>query len=145
MLPLPPSIAASDPALAGMTGELVIAHFGAISLTNSVSQVNIRPGFATVIGSPNQPIPVPFRLSDATMKLIMNFIGSQPGQTGGSPLPTNNAATLPPGFGTTTLNDPTHPPGTDPLGYTSIFGAGTSVSKNKSQTNQVQGVPPSYP
>jgi hypothetical protein len=147
MLPLPPNLAASDPALAGLHGELVIAHFGFITLKNNVSQVVIRPGFAVVLGGPNQPIPTPVRLSDATLQLIMTSIRSHSGQTGGATtIPTNNSASLPPGFGATFLHPPMHPPGTDPLGYTSIFGAGTSVSKNKSQTNQTQtATPPSYP
>ena len=148
MLPVPPSLAAADPALAGLSGELVFAHFGAITLKNNVNEVLIRPGFATVIGSPNQTIPVPVRLSDATLQLVMNFINSKSGQTGGAAnIPSSNPTSLPPGFGTTVLENPMHPPGTDPLGYTSIFGAGTGASKNKSQTNQVQGIkpPPSYP
>jgi hypothetical protein len=37
-----------------------------------------------------------------------------------------------------------HPPGTDPLGYTSIFGGGSDVVKSKSQSNQLKAgaVPP---
>jgi hypothetical protein len=47
------------------------------------------------------------------------------------------------GYGTTNLNDPAHPPGTDPLGYFSIFDGGNSLVQNKSQANQTsQTVPP---
>jgi hypothetical protein len=142
MLPLPPRLAASDPSLAGLHGELVIAHFGSATLRNNVSTMPLLPGFATVIGSPNQPIPTPFRLSDTTLQMIMQTLTSHPGHHGGvANWPTNNNVFLPPGFGTTILNNPTNPPGTDPLGYTSIFGAGAGAAKNKAQTKQV----PSYP
>jgi hypothetical protein len=142
MLPLPPRLAALDPALAGLTGELVISHFGSITLKNNVSQTTLQPGYATVIGSADQPIPVPFRLSDATLQLIMQTMTSHRGQHGGvTNWGANNNVVLPPGFGTTILNDPAHPPGTDPLGYTTIFGAGAGAAKNKAQSKQV----PSYP
>jgi hypothetical protein len=145
MLPLPPSIAASDPALAGQQGSLVISHFGVITLRNNVSQVTLQPGFAVVIGGAGQPIPVPVKLSDATLQLIMLYLGSRSGQQGGvANLP--NSGQLPQGFGVTVLPLPPGPPGTDPLGYTSIFGAGTNAVKNRSQTNQIQTTsPPSYP
>ena len=145
MLPLPPSLAASDPALAGLKGELVIAHFGVITLRNSVSQITLQPDYAVVIGGPNQPIPTPVKLSEATFQLIMQQLSSRPGQSGGvANLPTTH--TLPPGFAATVLPPPPGPPGTDPLGYTSIFGAGTNASKNQSQTRQIQSTtPPTYP
>lgn len=143
MLPLPPSLAASDPRLAGLSGELIIAHFGTITVKNNVSRIMLRPGFATVVGSANTPISVPFRLSDATLQNVMQTLTSGSGQTGGATNPpTNQSVSLPQGFSTTFLPNPSQPPGTDPLGYTSIFGAGTSLSKNKSQTNQVQTARP---
>ncbi len=143
MLPLPPSLAASDPSLAGLSGELVIAHFGTITVKNNVSQILLRPGFATVVSSANTPISAPFRLSDATLQYIMQILTSHTRQTGGvTHVPTNQSISLPQGFSATFLPDPSHPPGTDPLGYTSIFGAGTSLAKNKSQTTQVQTAQP---
>ncbi len=142
MLPLPPSLAASDQCLAGLAGELVIAHFGTITVKNKVSQIVVRPGFATVVCSADTPISAPFRLSDATLQNVMRMLTSGPGQTGGATdLPTSDSVSLPQGFATTFLPNPGQPPGTDPLGYTSIFGAGTGLAKNKSQTNQAQTVP----
>ena len=50
------------------------------------------------------------------------------------------------GFGKTIVTDPAKPPGTDPLGYFSIFDGGNAAVKNKSQTNQTNQVnqpPPS--
>jgi len=141
MLPLPRSLARLDPALANLQGELVISHFGTISLRNNVSQLVVPSGFATVITSPNTPIPPPFRLSAATLKAIMAWINSKSGQNGGvanGPNPTQ----LPPGFGFTNLRDPTNAPGTDPLGYTSIFSAGSGAAKSKAETKQLQNVPP---
>jgi len=144
MLPLPPGIAQSDPSLAGLHGELVISHFGQITLSNNAGSVNLRSGFATVIGGPNDPIPTPFRISEAALKLIMQLINSKPGQTGGvASIPTQG--TVPPGFNFTIVQDPTHPPGTDPLGYVSIFGAGNSAGKGASQTNQAGSVSPPPP
>lgn len=145
MLPLPPSIAASDPALAGLRGELVISHFGVITLSNGVSQVTLPPGFAAVIGGPNQPISTPFKLADATLQQIMQQLASKPGQRGGvANGPTSTQ--VPPGFSTSVLPNPPGPPGTDPLGYTSIFGAGNNAARNRSNSNQIQTTtPPSYP
>jgi hypothetical protein len=44
------------------------------------------------------------------------------------------------GFGKTIVTDPAKPPGTDPLGYFSIFDGGNNVAKNKSQSNQTNSV-----
>ena len=65
---------------------------------------------------------------------------SGPGQSGGvSDLPTDQmAARL--GFGKTIVADPAKPPGTDPLGYFSIFDGGNAAAKNKSQSNQTNQV-----
>ena len=78
----------------------------------------------------------------------MAALTSGAGQTGGiSDLPTDQmAARL--GFGKTIVTDPAKPPGTDPLGYFSIFDGGNAVVKNKSQsnqTNQVQAPPNTSP
>lgn len=144
MLSLLPSVAASDPKLAGLRGMLVFAHFGQIGLSNSTGRVMLPPGFATVVGSPDAPIPNPFRLSDATLQLIMQALGSRGRQTGGvANIPTNGS--LPPGFGVTILQDPTNPPGTEPLGYTSIVGAGSGAARSNAQANQANSAPPPPP
>jgi hypothetical protein len=104
--------------------------------------VNLGPGVVTVI-RPDQPIPTPFRLSDATLRLITQLInGKNPGG-GIANIPTQGS--LPLSFGVTILNNPTNPPGTDPLGYISIFGAGNSAGKSVSQTKQLEGVTTSSP
>jgi len=136
MLPLPPRIAQSDPALAGLRGELVVAHFGQITLSNSVSTVNLRSGFATVIGSRNDAIPEPFRISEQTLRLIMRLINSKPSQTGGV-AHVIKPGQVPPGYKYTRVQDPSQPPGTDPLGYVSIFGTN---GRGVSQTNQTGSV-----
>jgi hypothetical protein len=76
----------------------------------------------------------------------MAKLTSGPGQTGGvRDLPTDAMAARV-GYGTTNLDDPARPPGTDPLGYFSIFDGGNSLVKNKSQANQTtQTVQPSAP
>ena len=57
--------------------------------------------------------------------MITQLINSKPGQTGGvANIPTQG--NVPDGFKFTIVTDPTAPPGTDPLGYISIFGAGNS-------------------
>ena len=64
MVALSESIAQLDHNLRGRVGnELVINHFGSITIKNNVSQVTLRPGEATVIASVNQPIAVPFKVS----------------------------------------------------------------------------------
>jgi hypothetical protein len=143
MFPLPKSIADTDPALAGYQGgELIILHYGQGTLSNNFSSVNLGPGVVTVI-RPDQPIPTPFRLSDATLRLITQLInGKNPGG-GIANIPTQGS--LPLSFGVTILNNPTNPPGTDPLGYISIFGAGNSAGKSVSQTKQLEGVTTSSP
>jgi hypothetical protein len=116
-------------------GTLVLAHFGQITVSNNVGSVNLLPGFATVLGGPNDPIPTPFRLPDALLQLITQLINSKPGQTGGvANIPTQG--NVPEGYKFTIVTDPTAPPGTDPLGYISIFGAGNSAGKGVSQTTQ---------
>ncbi len=116
-------------------GTLVLASFGQITVSNNVGSVNLLPGFATLLGGPNDPIPTPFRLPDALLQLITQLINSKPGQTGGvASIPTQG--NVPDGYKFTVVTDPTAPPGTDPLGYISIFGAGKSAGKGASQTCQ---------
>jgi FecR-like protein len=131
-------------------GTLVLSNFGQITVSNNVGSVNLLPGFATVLGGPNDPIPTPFRLPDDLLQLITQLINSKPGQTGGvANIPTQG--NVPEGYKFTIVTDPTAPPGTDPLGYISIFGAGNSAGKGVSQTTQGGSVttpppppPPSY-
>jgi hypothetical protein len=142
---IPASIAGLlPPGLQG--GTLVFANFGQIALSNNAGTVNLKPGFATVIGGPNDPIPTPFRLPDAVLQLIAQLINSKPGQNGGvanANIPTQG--NVPPGYKYTVIQDPTAPPGTDPLGYISIFGAGNAAGKGVSQTGQGGSVSPPPP
>jgi hypothetical protein len=144
--PVTPQFAAGDPKLAGASGELVIGHVGLIVLKNNVSQVTIRPGFVTWVSGPNDPIPEPFRISDLVMAKIVAALTSGPGQKGGAGnLPSPEAFIIRNGIGTVILTDPARPPGTDPLGFTSIFGGGNDIAKSKSQSNQIRnGAPPPY-
>ncbi|MGO9358243.1 MAG: FecR domain-containing protein [Xanthobacteraceae bacterium] len=145
--PITPKLAGSDPNLAGCNGQLVIGHVGTLTLKNKVSEVTIRPGFATCVNGANVPIVAPFRVSDVVLANVVSTLRSGPGQTGGG-------ASTPPaapliathGVGTVILNRPTHPPGTDPLGYTSIFGGGNDVVRSKSQATQLKSgtAPPPY-
>jgi hypothetical protein len=138
---LPASIAQQLQQFAGAGGTLVLANFGQITVSNNVGSVNLLPGFATVLGGPNDPIPTPFRLPDALLQLITQLINSKPGQTGGvANIPTQG--NVPDGFKFTVVTDPTAPPGTDPLGYISIFGAGNSAGKGVSQATQGGSVTP---
>ena len=151
MLPVPDSLAAADPHVAQHGNRLlVIAHFGAITLRNGAGTVRVRPGFAVFVNSSNQPIGTPFRISDSFMQQVMQYLTSKPGQHGGvgnAHVPTENM-TVRLGFGN--LGSSGHgpgsnphalnsPPGTDPLGYISIFGGGNTAARN-----QAQAAPP-YP
>ena len=148
MLSLSERLAELDPHLDCQHGnELVINHFGSTAIKNNVSQVTLRPGYAAVICSANQPIGVPFKASDALLRQIMRTQTSRAGQNGGfggrsgnGPAPPSFSP--PPGFGTANLPSPARPPAADPLGYTSVFSAGGGVARNKFQTNQVQSVVP---
>lgn len=144
--PITPAFAPSDPNLAGCSGELVIGHVGALTLKNKVSQVTIRPGFASCVSGANVPIPEPFRISDIALAKIVTALTSSPGQTGGAGTTTPpEAIILRNGIGTAILSDPARAPGTDPLGYTSIFGGGNDIARAKSQSNQTKTVsPPPY-
>jgi hypothetical protein len=146
VFPVTPELIASDPKLAGAHGELVIGHVGLIILKNNVSQVTIRPGFVTWVSGPNDPIPEPVRISDLVMAKIVAALTSGPGQKGGAGnLPSPEAFILRNGIGTVILTDPARPPGSDPLGFTSIFGGGNDIARSKSQSNQIRnGAPPPY-
>jgi hypothetical protein len=155
MLPVPANIAATDPRLAGQ-GQLVIAHYGAVTLNNNSGSITLRPGFAVIVNSANQPIGQPFRPSPATLQLVVQYLHSRPGQSGGvgrAGIPTNRTfagpqqgITNPPsgnqaarnGGGTGGNN---RPPGSDPLGYTSIFGGGNTAATGRVQST----TPPPYP
>jgi hypothetical protein len=148
MLPVPANLAASDPSLRGKQGgELVINHFGTVTIRNGVSQVTLRPGEAVVIGSANQPISAPFKLAAATLLQITQMQTSGPGQTGGvanANIPGTGSSALPQGF---SANTPPgrggQPPGTGPLGPPSIF---SNPAATSSQSGQAQSArPPSYP
>jgi len=139
--PIPPSYL-SDPNLANARGELVIGHVGTVTLTNNAGSVVLRPGFVTFVTGPNDPIPEPFRISDVLLQQIMASLRSKPGQQGGAvDLPTDSMASRQ-GYGTSNLNDPAHPPGSDPLGYFSIFSGGDALAKNKSQAGQTTQTQP---
>lgn len=138
--PIPPGFAGSDPKLAQAQGQIVIGHVGTVVIKNNVGSVIVRPGYMTWVSGPNDPIPEPFPIPDFLLQKIMAALTSGPGQTGGvSDLPTDQmAARL--GFGKTIVTDPAKPPGTDPLGYFSIFDGGNAIAKNKSQSNQTNQV-----
>ncbi|MBX9711162.1 MAG: FecR domain-containing protein [Xanthobacteraceae bacterium] len=139
MYPIPPGFGGGDPNLANAKGELVIGHVGVTVISNNTGSVTLQPGYATFVTGPNDPIPPPFKISDLTLSQILSLLTSKPGQTGGAvDLPTDQMATRQ-GFGgptTGNLNNPANPPGTDPLGYFSIFNGGSSVAKNKAQGDQ---------
>ncbi len=143
VFPVPPGFGGSDPQLSQAKGELVIGSVGSVVIKNGVSTVTVRPGYMTWVTGPNDPIPEPIPIPDFLLQQIMALLTSGKGQNGGvSDLPTDQmAARL--GFGGSIVTDPNKPPGTDPLGYFSIFGAGDAAVKNKSQGNQTTStVPP---
>jgi hypothetical protein len=149
LLSVPASMAASDPNLRGREGgELIINHFGTVTIRNGVSQLTLRPGEAAVIGAANQPIVPPFKVTAATLQQIMQLQTSGPGQNGGvagANVPRAGSSGLPPGYSGTNIppNRPGQPPGTGPLGPPSIY---SNPAATSSQNNQVQSVrPPSYP
>lgn len=149
LLPVPASLAASDPGLRGREGgELVINHFGTVTIRNGVGQVTLRPGEAVVIGGPNVPISPPFKVAAGTLQQIMQLQTSGQGQNGGvagANVPGTGSSGLPPGYSATTNppNRPGQPPGAGPLGAPSIF---SNPGATSSQSGQIQSVrPPSYP
>ncbi|MGI8527256.1 MAG: FecR family protein [Pseudolabrys sp.] len=153
LLPVPANVVASDPRLAGQ-GQLVISHHGTVTIHNGVSTITLRPGFAVIINSANQPIQQPFRLSDATLQLIVQTLRSRPGQSGGigsARIPTNRTFAGPqpplgtPPPGANQAGGPGGGPGSDPLGYTSIFSGGNSAATGKAQSTQTPQMPPRPP
>ncbi len=142
--PLTPAFIASDPNLANAKGELVICHVGSCVIKNNAGSVTLRPGFATYVTGPNDPIAEPFRIQDASLQIVMTTLTSKPGQTGGAPTPPTDTMSIRQGYGTTILTDPSRPPGTDPLGYFSIFEGGSTAAKSKSQSNQTTTATPPY-
>ncbi|MBV9976330.1 MAG: FecR domain-containing protein [Hyphomicrobiales bacterium] len=147
VLQRPECVAAIDPKLKGGPGcELIINHFGSITIKNNVSTITLSPGQATVVTSANQPIAPPFKVSDVALQQIMQAQTSRPGQSGGNVTRFGNAAgrsfSPPPNFVRPLPFNRIRPPGADPLGYTSVFSAGAGASRNKLQTNQVQSVVP---
>ena len=144
--PLTAEFLASDPQhLSQAKGELVICNVGSCTIKNNWGTVTLRPGFATYVTGPNDPIPDPFRVQDASLQIVMTKVTSSPTQTGGDPNSPTDQMTIRQGYGTTILTDPTHPPGTDPLGYFSIFDSGNDASKNKSQAGQTTNTAPNRP
>jgi FecR protein len=138
--PIPPGFAGTDPKLMQAKGQIVIGHVGTITIKNGAGQAIIRPGYMTWVSGPNDPIPEPFPVPDFLLQKVMALLTSGPGQTGGvKDLPTDAMAARI-GLGTTIVTDPAKPPGTNPLGYFSIFDGGNAVAKNKSQANQTQQV-----
>ena len=142
VFPLPASIAASDPGLSNCKGELVIGHIGTITIRNNAGQASVRPGFATCVSGPNDPIPEPFRISDAAMQKIVALLTSNPVQVGGVPNVQTEAYVIRSGIGQTIPDQPMNPPGSNPLGYSSVIDAGNSVVRSQSQTNQTNNAPP---
>jgi FecR protein len=144
--PVSAKLAASDPNLAGCSGQMVIGHVGTLTLKNAVSEVTVRPGFAACVIGTNIPILAPFRISDIVLANVVSTLRSAPGQSGGALTPPAAPFIASNQIGTVILNRPTHPPGTDPLGYTSIFGGGNDVVRNKSQATQLKSgvAPPPY-
>jgi hypothetical protein len=144
--PIPARLAGADPNLTGCSGELVVGHVGQITLKNASGQVTVRPGFAACVGSPNGPIGVPFRISDAALAIIVASMTSGPGQTGGTPTqPAGPFVTLN-NVGTVILDDPAHPPGADTLGFSSIFDVGNGIARSVAGSNQINnGLPPPPP
>mgnify|MGYP001150534017 CR=1 FL=1 len=136
--PVTANYAAADPNIANCKGELIVGHVGSSTIRNSTGSTTVRPGFATCVTGPNDPIPEPFRVSDALLAQIMSNLTSKPGQSGGAiDLPTDQMASRQ-GLGVSTLSDPAHPPGADPLGYVSIFDGGNELARNKAQAGQAQ-------
>jgi hypothetical protein len=140
---LPPGIAQRLQQLTGFPGNtMVLNNFGQATVTGSNGSQTLPVGFATLVGLDGSLSP-PFRLPDDLLQLITQLINSKPGQTGGvasTNIPTQG--NVPDGFKFTVVQDPTTPPGTDPLGYVSIFGAGNGAAKGASQTKQSGSVSP---
>ncbi len=139
--PITNDIKASDPQhLGNASGELVICSVGACTITNNWGTVTLQPGFATYITGPNDPIPDPFRIQDPSLQILMAKVTSGPGQVGGVPNGPVDQMTLKLGTNNLNLNTPLN----DPLGYFSIFDAGNSAAKGKSQAGSTTQATPNY-
>ncbi len=134
-----------DPSLR-QCGQFVIGHVGAVTVNNQVSQVVVRPGFSACVTAANAPIAAPTRVSDLVLGNAMRLLTSGAGQHGSAiHLPTDDGASRF-GIGHARLDDPTSPPGSKPLDYIKIIGAGDAVARSKSQANQTtQVIPPPPP
>jgi hypothetical protein len=97
------------------------------------------------VNGTNIPIAPPFRISDIVLANVVSTLRSAPGQSGGASTPPAAPFITTNQIGTVILNRPAHPPGTDPLGYTSIFTGGNEAARNKSQTTQAKSVVPPPP
>ncbi|MBN8980658.1 MAG: FecR domain-containing protein [Rhizobiales bacterium] len=143
--PLTSDFKASDPQnLGNASGELVICNVGTCTIKNNWGTVTLRQGFATYVTGPNDPIPDPFRISDASLQIVMVKVTSGPTQTGGVPNPPTDQMTIRQGYGTTIITPQNGAPGNDPLGYFSIFDGGNSSAKGKSQSGQTTQTAPNY-
>jgi len=97
------------------------------------------------VGGPDQPIQPPFRISDLVMARVVAALTSGRGQNGGGGHGSPQAFILRDGVGNVILHNPAHPPGSDPLGFTSIFGGGNDIARSKSQSTQTRNTsPPPY-
>ena len=140
---VPPEIARLLQQLTGQPGTtLVIDNYGQAVVSNNTGSQTLQPGFATFLNGPNDPIPTPFRLPDTILALITQLI-NQTGN-GGAPIPPT-AGDVPQGYKWTVVQDPTAPPGSDPLSLIGIINAGNGAAAGKSQTNQAGSVSPPPP
>jgi hypothetical protein len=143
--PLTAEFLASDPEhLGNAKGELVVCNVGTCTIKNNWGTVTLQPGFATYVSGPNDPIPDPFRIQDASLRIVMTKVTSGPTQTGSAQSSPTDQMTIRQGFGTTILTDPSHAPGSDILGYFSIFDGGNSAAKSKSQAGSTTTATPTY-
>ena len=115
--------------------------YGTLSVSNAAGTVELsRPGFAVFVGSGSGAIPTPVRLDIGAAQAMMKSLTSAPGQRSGAPAILGSA--LATTLGTKSLIavpiTPSRPAGIDPLEYTSLFAAGDSLARNRSQTKQVQ-------
>jgi hypothetical protein len=142
--PIPASVKATDPNVAACQGELVSGHIGIVTATTSAGSAIVRPGYAACVTPTGQITTFPIPAN--TLSLILALLTSNPGQHGGAiDLPTDQMASRS-GLGGGIVNDPTHPPGSDPLGLVSIFAGGDGLAKDKSNNTQAgQTVPPPPP
>ena len=133
--PIPGSVAGTDPNVAGCKGELIAGHIGTVTITGKGGSAIVRPGYAACVDTTTGLITT-FPIPGNTLTQILALLTSDPGQHGGAiDLPTDQMASRS-GLGGSTLNDPTHPPGSDPLGLVTIVNGGDSLGKDQSNNNQ---------